>query len=354
MKKYAFLTMFFALVSASGNAVACYQKTSSSANKGDSQREQFGASDLPDGDPLGGGDGYRRAVTEADFRVGTADELATALKKAKAGDVVFVNMDAEIDLTGMRSIQIPAGVTLASGRGTKGAAGGLIFTKEDKPTPPGHPERFALFEAGGDDVRVTGLRLRGPDDQRRGRYEFLNSDGILCQKKRLEVDNCELSGWSHGGVFLQRCTGADIHHNNIHHCQRSGLGYGVVLDAAEAKIRANKFDYCRHCIASTGRVGSGYEACHNLILEHANGHSFDMHGGKDRRDGTHIAGDWMNIHHNTFRVKGQYAVVVRGRPQKAIKIHHNWFPASTTIRAVSQKNAQGNMHVYRNLFGDKN
>ena len=55
------------------------------------------------------------------------------------------------------------------------------------------------------------------------------------------------------------------------------------------------------------------------------GHCFDMHGGRDRKDGTQIAGTWMKIHHNTFRAP-QTPVVIRGTPAKKAEIEHNWFP----------------------------
>jgi hypothetical protein len=147
--------------------------------------ERFGAESNPTGDPLGGGDGYRHTFSTGDYVAGTAAELVTALKSASSGQVVFVTNDAEIDLTGLRSIKIPGGVTLASGRGTRGVNGGLLYTTEDKRTPEGESERFSLFETGGENVQITGLRLRGPDDERRGRYEFLNSDGVLSEKKGL-------------------------------------------------------------------------------------------------------------------------------------------------------------------------
>ena len=89
-----------------------------------------------------------------------------------------------------------------------------------------------------------------------------------------------------------RASKAYIHHNNIHHCQRSGLGYGVALDEADAIIEANLFDWCRHAIAGTGSPGTSYEARYNIHLENASSHCFDMHGGGDRGDGTNIAGDW--------------------------------------------------------------
>ena len=106
-------------------------------------------------------------------------------------------------MTGMHGIVIPAGVTIASGRGRAGRKGALIYTNENRPTTAS--ERFHLFETGGNKVRITGLRIMGPDSERRkSAYEFLNSDGIYSLHDSLEVDNCELSAWSHGGVFLKK------------------------------------------------------------------------------------------------------------------------------------------------------
>jgi hypothetical protein len=317
-------------------------------------KESFGAETNPTGDAIGGGKGYRRLVTESDYQVKTLEELVATLKQAKAGQVVYVNDKAEIDVTGEQKIIIPGGVTIASGRGRGGSEGALLYSDELATSP--------LFLAGGQKVRVTGLRLRGPDQKRRteqmrklykeGRYYSIpNSDGIISTHPNLEVDNCELWGWSHAAVFLKRgALKAHIHHNNIHHNQRSGLGYGVCLDQADALIEANLFDWCRHHIAGTGRPGTSYEARYNLVLENANGHSFDMHGGRDRKDGTDIAGDSINIHHNTFRATSVRAFVIRGRPQQSAQIHHNWFLHSDTKKAVAQTNAVGNMNVYRNQF----
>lgn len=317
-------------------------------------KESFGAEVNPTGDPIGGGKGYRRFVTKGDYRVKTLEELLGALKQAKAGQVVYVDDKAEIEVTGKQKIVIGGGITVASGRGRGNSEGALLYSNELSTSP--------LFLAGGEKVRVTGLRLRGPDQERRteqmrklykeGRYYSIpNSDGIISTHPHLEVDNCELWGWSHAGVFLKRgALKSHIHHNNIHHNQRSGLGYGVCLDQADALIEANIFDWCRHHIAGTGRPGTSYEARYNLVLENANGHSFDMHGGRDRKDGTDIAGDSINIHHNTFRATSVRAFVIRGRPQESAQIHHNWFLHSDTKRAVAQTNAVGNMNVYRNQF----
>jgi len=317
-------------------------------------RESYGAESNPTGEPIGGGKGYRRLIDRGDYSVATKDELLAALAKARAGQTVYVEDDAEIDLSGLKNIAIAAGVTLASGRGKPGSPGALLYSTALDTAP--------LFSVTGPNVRITGLRLRGPDQQRRtqqmrelyrqGRYYSIpNSDAIATVEQNLEVDNCELFGWSHAAVFLKKgAKRAHIHHNYMHHNQRSGLGYGVCLDQAEALIEANLFDFCRHHIAGTGRPGTSYEARYNLVLENANGHSFDMHGGADRKDGTDIAGDSILIHHNTFKATSVRAIVIRGRPAQSAEIHHNWFLHDGPAKAIAQTNASGNMNIGPNEY----
>ncbi len=316
--------------------------------------ETFGAEANPTGDPIGGGSGYSRIVAGGDFRVNDANGLAQALSKARSGQTVYVEDSAQIDLTGRKDLRIGEGVILASGRGRDGSEGGLLFATDLGASP--------VLLAGGQGVRVTGLRLRGPDDQRRteqmaelhkqGKYYSIpNSDGIVCSHSGLEVDNCEIWAFSHAGVFLKEgATGAHIHHNSIHHCQRSGLGYGVCLDRGDAVIEANRFDWCRHHIAGTGRPRTNYEARYNVVGPNANGHSFDMHGGADRKDGTDIAGDRISIHHNTFKAGSVRAVLIRGKPRQICEIHHNRFAHADAAAAVGQTNARENLRVFSNVY----
>ena len=314
----------------------------------------FGVPEDRGGLPLGGGAGYEGIVAKPQRVVRTGAELIEALKAARSGDVVYVDDAAEIDLTGRKNIEVPAGATLASGRGRDGSAGGLLFSTDLACSP--------LLVAGGPGVRVTGLRLRGPDDQRRteqmkalypqGKYYSIpNSDGILSSHDRLEVDNCEIWAWSHAGVCLRVGAKAHVHHNDIHHCQRQGLGYGVSLSQCYALVEWNRFDWCRHHIAGTGAPGTSYEARFNRLGEHANGHLLDMHGGADRKDKTHIAGDAILIHHNTFLCTDQYAVGIRGVPQERCEIHHNVFANASPEKAVFQRNAQGRLRAWANRFG---
>ncbi len=311
--------------------------------------------------PIGGGRGYRAGVTRGDHQASNLDTLLEALGEVKAGEVVFIPGDVMIDCTTRVHIEklvlkVPAGVTLAGDRGHNGSEGAMI-TSDAFATDP-------LVEAVGPGVRVTGLRLRGPDPHRRldhhrrsfgemgGHdyyYKFPLSVGIRSAHPNLEVDNCELAGWSHGAIYLVDGEGHHLHHNYIHHCQYTGMGYGVVLNRAFVLVERNLFNHNRHSIAGTGRTPSGYEAAHNVEIGVSLSHMFDMHGGRDRRDGTNIAGTRMSFHHNTFRCP-KTAIVIRGRPEEPVEINHNWFIHPSPQKAVHPSDAPDHIRIRNNAY----
>ena len=74
-----------------------------------------------------------------------------------------------------------------------------------------------------------------------------------------------------------------------------------------------------------------------------------MHGGRDRKDNTDIAGTTMEIYNNTFYAP-QTSVVIRGVPEDKCDIHHNWFAKHTglnqAVRGLSEKTiAMNNIYV---------
>lgn len=322
--------------------------------------------------PIGGGTGYTRIVTAGQYTVATVEDLVAALGKAQPGEIVFIEPQAELDLTSLvyaekLVLNVPGGVTVASNRGQNGSPGALICSDAFQTRP--------IVATLGPDVRLTGLRVRGPDPKRRmdhhrrsfssGREgkaasvyynSFPVSEGTAASHSGLEVDNCELSGFSHGAIHLKDGDRHHIHHNYIHHNQYHGLGYGVVHGygtQSVSLIEYNVFDYNRHSIAGTGKPGNAYEAANNVELGHANGHYFDMHGGRDRGDGTTIAGDWMKVHHNTFMLTEQAAIVIRGVPQQMAEIHHNWFAHPVLVGPVRPWPCGGETHVtcQKNVYG---
>ncbi len=310
--------------------------------------------------PIGGGPGYTSAVTAGDFTATTLEQLIEAVATASEGQTVFIPGGAEIDFTtfvyiGKFVLTIPAGITLASDRGSNGSPGAVLFSDA--------LDTRNMIKVDGPGVRITGLRIRGPntkrylDHHRRAfseggggheyYYKFPTQNGILTSHGELEVDNCDISGFGHAGIYLSSGENYRIHHNYIHHCQYNGLGYGVSHDRASSIIEFNRFDWNRHSIAGTGRPGCTYIARHNIELGTSLSHCFDMHGGRDREDGTDIAGTAITIHNNTFRAP-QTPVAIRGVPENTCEVHRNWFVKHASGTAVD---ASAKTNVYDNAYG---
>lgn len=310
--------------------------------------------------PIGGGAGYDRIVTNGDYTVRTLEKLIEALKNAKSGQVVFIPGETEIDMTTSIYIEqlvleVPEGVTLAGDRGHNGSPGAQI-TSDTLKTP-------VMIRAAGSNVRITGLRIQGPNPKRyldhhrrafsaggdghKYYYKFPTQNGVTTQHDGLEVDNCDISAFGHAAIYLRNGTEQHVHHNFIHHCQYNGLGYGVSHNTASSLIEFNLFDSNRHSIAGTGRPGCTYLARHNVELGVSLSHCFDMHGGRDRKDGTDIAGTSIEIHNNTFRAP-QTPVVIRGVPQEKCDVHHNWFlkhaEPQNAVRASERTNVADNVY----------
>lgn len=320
--------------------------------------------------PTGGGDGYANVVTGGDHVAEDLDSLLAALATAKAGEVVFIPGETEIDLTARLYIEqivlnVPEGVTLAGNRGQDGSQGALL-TSDALNTP-------AIIRTAGPNVRVSGLRIQGPNpkpyrdhhDRAFGPggggheyyYRFPTSNGIVVEHAVVEIDNCVISAFAHAAIFLVKGDAHRIHHNCIHHCQYDGLGYGVCHCAASSLIEYNVFDWNRHSIAGTGQPGCGYVARHNIELGVSLSHCFDMHGGRDRGDCTDIAGTAIEICNNTFRAcktpggEPRTPVVIRGVPQEQCDVRHNWFvkcgePAQAVL-GVSERT-----RVFDNAYGE--
>jgi hypothetical protein len=366
----------------------------------DHRDESYGALSNSAVRPLGGGEGYRNIVpvprppvvalsTDKVVRpegvvVRTAEELRAALNAAaRVPRTIYVNDNAEIDLSfcakkptplGCRdprsgpaegicsdfTLIVPANTTLASGRGRAGSRGARLFSRTFTKCP--------LLEVRGQGVRISGLRFHGPDSS------IENDDPVHCEgeasaigvrsrgapsRLATEIDNNELSSWPFSPVVIMLTMGVHAHHNVIQFNRREehngtckgdpyGLGYGVEVRSGSAIIEANVFDHNRHDIASRGEPGVYYSATYNLVLTGAVDHSFDVHGGKDRKDCTNIAGSAFVIHHNTFLQLSDPAVVIRGIPMKGAWIYKNETHRPSLLSPFRQINSSGNFFVSDN------
>ena len=260
-----------------------------------------------------------------------AAELQNALKYAKAGQVIYIPSNVNIDVTNERILYLNAGVTITSDRGLKTSTGALstggsIFIKN-----AGHPPRISVK---GNDVKVLRIRILGPDTlEQKALVNSLNSQGRLgelkasrgidCAYSNLTIDNSEFAGWTHAAIyFTPGAKKGRVTNNYIHHNRRWLTGYGVNFNGGEGLVAYNIFDKNRHAIAGWGVPGTSYEAAYNTVIS-STSHGFDMHGGVNRGDGTNIAGTRVYIHHNTFYNTGQRAIFINGVTQELMSFQYN-------------------------------
>jgi len=291
---------------------------------------------------------FKSIIPKNVIKISDSQGLISILKTVKPYSVIYLDDNSTFDLSGYSEIVIPANVTLMSGRGINKSKGALIYTKTLK--------TFPLFQTGGEGVKLIGLRLQGPDTdvinpilrdkylsknfrltsgpsmlkgvdptlKRKLTYGIDNSQGIKVQHINVLIQNCEIFGWSHAGIYLNEGN-ATISYNYIHDNQRMGLGYGIMNDRSDAQITANIFRDNRHGIAGTGRPGTSYTASFNIFILNkiVQGHQIDMHGGKDRKEDNNIAGDDIRIVSNLIFCNSNPAILIRGNPQKSTYIDDN-------------------------------
>ncbi len=324
----------------------------------------------PTGNPIGGGICYTRIIrqNQADYVVTDKAALLTALAQATTGQTVFIPGNITINLNGSKNIAIPSGVTLASDRGFNGSEGALLTSTDLWP----ENEMSALFVTGGVGVRITGLRMQGPNpdvwDHETARG-FANA--IRSLHANLEVDNCELYAWDKWAVWLFIQNGAYIHHNDIHHITRAGYGYGIWAGGSGSEtnasciVEANVLDACRTCFDSSAHANSE-EIRYNVIMRrqfyknisrHSHSqsatNSLNIYGGKNTR-----------MHHNLF-FSGQqhFTFPIPDLSTDFVEVDHNWFVrsennASAPYGVMGQYNADqetySNMSSHDNWFDGTN
>jgi parallel beta helix pectate lyase-like protein len=303
-----------------------------------------------------------KVTLPANLEIG-ANHLAPTLAQALGtpGITIKIPNHVQLDLSYWLQIPVAAGVTLIGAR-TASQGGPLIHTRADvKP----------LLLIKGDGVRITGMRIRGPDPTGipgSGTAVGIRNDSYT----NLEIDHNELYGWKGSAVeirdnknrisHLAATPTVRIHDNWIHHNQRTlSFGYGVVIsDGSYALIERNVFDWNRHAIAGDGSDYSGYRAYDNLVLQNGgrhrwirflgwfHTHQFDMHGQRncgvaniwsDSLYNCGRAGYDMDIRYNSFLYTSKAAIKLRGTPQRkpcGAVVDSNVFAHLTLAGAVKQ------------------
>lgn len=315
--------------------------------------------------PWGGGEDYFNYVTNYTKLVRNKGELLSALANARSGDVVYVADNAEIDLSKESDILIREGVTLASGRGKNGSLGALLYcTNLDA-------NSYNLFLIKASNVRITGLRLRGPDHHEEVPYgggkgypgcikvrnpkDFdsanRGSDSDIA-KMNVLIDNNDMWAWPDFCVRSDFVEGVTVAYNHLHHNLRDfnghGAGYGVAVYGGHVLIEKNIFDHNRHDVACDGHPLSSYTFRNNLVLHGGTHHSIDVHGWRETKgdrkdpDGHCIAGKKFVIENNTilqdftwYKSFWAYNALIRGVPEEGLWLKNNIFSQHKSV-AIGQ------------------
>ncbi|MFC2087459.1 hypothetical protein ACFLSA_04795, partial [Bacteroidota bacterium] len=322
------------------------------------------------GDPIGGGTGYSRIITSGDYTVSNRTELLDALYKARDGEIIYVSSGSEIDMSGLVSVEIRDGVTLAGNRGHSVSNGPLIYT--DGLASHSYPRLFLM----GNGSRITGIRLIGPDPDysdytqqtKDASYEAA-ARGIYMGTNS-EVDNNEIANFYRDGVIVNE-KNCHVHHNYIHDI----AAYPVVVGGknnSSVLIEANLIYWGWHSFAGSGIWGSGYEVRYNIFEPHdiascfgsSVNHCMDIHGDRELNEltGQWIAGDFVYWHHNTINlnnVSNPVGFKIRGTPRLLGKVNKNWFKGSEDFMKImgpygsNYESANGNVWIYDNIYGNE-
>ena len=182
-----------------------------------------------------------------------------AVRNGHPGTVIELNANVALNLTDLGWLEIPAGVTILSDRrGTRLGPGIHTLRTSD-----------FMFNIAGSEVRLTGLRLRGPSRS----TDWTRFDRAILSHSQYPtvMDHNELSDWPVAAIEVTgdgirdhrepRPENVRIARNFIHHNRKAGLGCGVVTGASGcASIEGNTFLENRHAITGDGTDTSGYRA----------------------------------------------------------------------------------------------
>jgi len=246
----------------------------------------------------------------------------------------------------------------------------------------------------GHDVRIEGLRFRGPSNGSRSRNLpgvsgiDVYVDAALGTGRNVVVTGSEFWYWTAAAVGILNYAGPShmtrdqaglisATRNYIHQNARDGLGYGITVGGhVYALIEGNLFDRNRHAVAANGQPSSGYLARHNYVL--AGGYTedgtcnywnqhFDVHGSEDDGYGG-PAGEYFEISSNTIRGEQGYCIwktrpafMLRGRPTLGAYFIdnvavHNDLDAAVALKwdsgdtGYGEDHAQFNFHAWGNAF----
>lgn len=304
----------------------------------------YGAGGYTGNVPIGGVLKSPWKPEEATKVVSTSTQLYDALRNQQPSDVVYVEDDKALDITDWCG-------TSQSWRGPRidcvlASNGGLIRNR-----------RLLRFSAGRFNYqlhlygKMAGIRLEGPDPEvNSGDNEWWT--GVVVLGRGMAWNN-EAMGWNYG-AFVTHAELAQVTHNDIHHCQRQGMGYGVQMCAGFSLVEANKFDFCRHHITADRGPEVNFKARYNIFGANCTNTLADVHGDTDpgyTEWPKYSAGGEWEICFNDFLQAIRSSVGVRGKPAVMGKVYRNWTHHTAADYAFRQDGPHENMLVYENHYG---
>ncbi len=368
----------------------------------------YGADEETLGEPIGGGSGYSRLLSQADAAttVSTAPELAETLKEWSVlspeklqGRIIRIKSGADIDLAVIADLahtrpyqaflEVPAGVTVAGDRGCAGSLGPRLRFVLPADAPADSLASRMLF-ALNPGARLTGLRILGPDlghlDEGAATTANSRFQGVRLDTGAM-VDNCEISNFNWANINISAS-------NTVVRCNElANSAYPVLISGGQAYalIEGNLIRWAWHGIAGGGQQNVGYEAAYNHFIHIGPGwqaHAVDMHAWRQMMRGhgaeypyLSLAGNSMKIHHNTFadnfdlmqkyraahgRVTPSETsadICVRGVPRQGVEIYNNRCVnadpgraciLASDIGALPGSLDRANFWVYDNVYGTNN
>ena len=314
----------------------------------------------PTGDPIAGGKGYSRILTQndADCTATTYAELAACLGGAAPGDVIFVPRADTIDFSGGLNLAITTDrLTLASDRGLptggRDYSQGALLTHSDLSSPSVGTYEEAMLDVRADSVRITGFRLIGGycGQQDHG-YHYGATVNIGIKKTTpypdsyFEFDNNEVACWEKYGLWTHRPGGrydgpggqADIpgtyaHHNFCAWNDSNSFGYCLNHGGTNDSLSYSLYEanFCmenRECIEAHGGAHS-YRFRYGQLFRFNNFHHLDRHDSQNPPSYAGRGGLWTEMSRTLVSTQGRFGKWSVSRQYDADMGGHiitgNWF-----------------------------
>jgi hypothetical protein len=299
-------------------------------------------------------DGSGRPPTSVFVSVGQAADLQQALAVAGPNSVIQITGDIAFPALA-KALAVASGVTIRGNRRGVLLGPQLSLSVDSGVVPVSSLGFTGFIEALGDNVRITGLRIRGPS---RAECSGIDQDpsckqhsvaGVITEvandEVKLIIDHNDMSDWTRAAIDLYTwlgepspptCSqpplyrarnvviaGSFVHDNR----QRSNNppgghsdadGYGVAAGwGAHPLIAGNMFLDNVHSVTSDGTPFAGYTVRDSLFLSpgsfsHASA-NIDMHGSGTDHDGG-IGGSGVDVLRNTFLDGANQIFSMRGYP----------------------------------------